>query len=79
MKEAINKVHALLRDRKIHPCGYFDKAGRWHSDNSDLIKVRPPSRSWPYSQMIACRSKKYVTACYLKFECKNEVDLLGVV
>ena len=61
-KTAINRVYRELADREIHPSGSCDRQGRWYADNSHLINVRSPSNSWPYSEMVACRTKKYVTA-----------------
>ena len=73
--EAIKTIYRELRDRHINPSGEFDKQGRWYADNSDLINVRTPSRAWPYSEMVACRTKKYVTAVAEKFNCKTVDDL----
>lgn len=56
MKEIINEVYAQLKNREIHPSGTFDSAGRFHAANFDLISVRAPSRAWPFSHMVACRT-----------------------
>ena len=74
-KEEIAEVYKALKDRVIHPAGDFDKAGRWYAEHSELISVRSPSRSWPYSQMMACRTLKYVNAVADKFECKSKTEL----
>jgi hypothetical protein len=74
--ETIKKVYDLLKNREINPNGYFDNAGRFWLENSDLVDVREPSRSWPYSQMMAGRSLKYVKAVAKKFECQNDFDKL---
>ena len=71
----IKAVHRLLRDRQINPTGEFDKAGRWHTGNDDLISVRSPSRRFPYSEMNACRTLKYCRAVAEKFGCKTENEL----
>lgn len=48
------------QDRLEHPDGSFDNAGRWYpTDDEDCgitARVRSPSRSWPNSYMLACRS-----------------------
>ena len=79
MNDIIKKVYQLLKDRDIHPTGKFDSGGRWYAANSDLINVRSPSRSFPYSEMSACRARKYVKACAEKFDCKTEAELIAVV
>ena len=79
MSDAIQSVYEKLKNRKIHPSGSFDSAGRWYAENADLINVRAPSRAWPYSQMKACRTKKYVKAVAAKYNCETEVDLISRV
>lgn len=65
-KEQINAVYAALRDRRIHPEGEFDKAGRWYPSTEENCGVssviRSPSRRWPHSYMHACRTRKHVQA-----------------
>lgn len=73
---AINEVYQLLKNRVINPAGTFDNAGRFWLDNRDLINVREPSRAWPYSQMMAGRTLKYVKAVAKKFNCENDFNLL---
>lgn len=73
---AINEVYELLKNRVINPAGTFDNAGRFWLDNRDLINVREPSRAWPYSQMTAGRTLKYVKAVAKKFNCENDFNLL---
>lgn len=75
----IKEVYAMLKERKIHPSGEFDKAGRFYAEHSDLINVRAPSRDYPYSQMHACRSLKYVKAVAEKFKCATKEDLISRV
>jgi len=74
-KEIINIVYLELKERMIHPSGEFDNGGRWYADNSDLISCRTPSRSWPYSEMQACRTKKYVKKVQESFKCKTVKSL----
>lgn len=75
----INQIYHELKERMIHPSGKFDKAGRWYAKHSDLISVRSPSRSFPYSEMLACRTKKYVRLVCEKYECKTEQELRSLV
>jgi len=48
--------------RITHPDGHKDKAGRWYpysceDPNGQIsINYRSPSRAWPYSYMLACRT-----------------------
>ncbi len=74
-KEIINEVFLELKERNIHPSGSFDNAGRFYAEHQDLVDVREPSRSWPLSQMKACRTKKYVKKVCEKFDCTS-VDQL---
>ena len=74
--KAINEVYYLLKTRQINPSGYFDRAGRFWLDHTDIISVREPSRSWPYSQMHHGRTLKYVKAVAKKFECGDNFELL---
>lgn len=74
--ELCKSIYQLLKDREINPSGTFDKSGRFYADNSDLINVRRPSFKWPYSEMIGCRTMKYVKALRDKHfkelvNCKN--------
>jgi hypothetical protein len=44
--------------------GFFDNAGRWepydeYNIPGTFIKVRPPSRQWPYSYLKHFYTKKY--------------------
>ena len=74
-KAMIIEVYKQLKDREIHPSGEFDGAGRFYATHRDLIDVRSPSRSWPYSHMTACRTKKYVTKVCEKFNCETVDEL----
>lgn len=79
MKNEIKKIYQELKARDIHPSGYFDNAGRWYAEHEELISVRAPSRSFPYSQMSACRTLKYVKAVCAEFDCKTEDELRKMV
>jgi len=64
-KSLIRSIYEARRDRMIHPeSGCWDKAGRWYpSDREDAGdvrgRIRSPSRAWPYSYMLACRTRKH--------------------
>lgn len=51
-----------LQSRKRHPFGETDNAGRWYPDDEhECCKgIRSPSRSWPWSLMIHCRTMAHV-------------------
>jgi len=68
-KIAITECYEARRDRKVHPEGKFDSAGRWYPSSSEgTPSVRSPSRAWPYSYLLACRTRRHVAglvAAYL--------------
>ena len=76
MKQEIQKVYEMLKNREIHPSGTFDGAGRFTATHRDLINVREPSRAFPFSHMNACRTRKYVQKVCEKFECKTVEELI---
>jgi|APSaa5957512535_1039671.scaffolds.fasta_scaffold34737_6 hypothetical protein len=78
-KSDIREVYEDLKYRNINPSGSFDNGGRWYASNTELINVRSPSRAWPYSEMTACRTLKYVTAVSNKFNCQDADELREVV
>lgn len=77
--EDIKEVYFMLKERIIHPAGQFDKGGRWWAEHDDLISTREPSRAWPYSQMTACRTLKYVKAVAEKFKPTTKEELIKLV
>ena len=77
--EDIKEVYFMLKERVIHPAGNFDKGGRWWAEHDDLISVRTPSRSFPFSQMTACRTLKYVKAVAEKFKPATKEELIKLV
>lgn len=79
MKEAIQEVYELLQARVIHPSGEFKNGNKFYLDNSELVNVRAPSWRYPYSQMVAGRTKKYVKAFCEKYKCKNKQELIDRV
>lgn len=52
------------KDRTSHPDGTFDKAGRFYPSDSETCSccsgLRSPSRAYPYSLMLHCRTIKHV-------------------
>ena len=57
--------HALdLADRSTHPAGHFDDAGRWYPDTElpCCQAIRSPSRQWPHSLLVHCRTVKHIAA-----------------
>ena len=74
--EILKEVYLMLKNREIHPSGSFDKQGRFYAKNSDLLNVRTPSAAYPYSQMTAARTLKYVKAVASKFECSTKDELI---
>lgn len=78
-KNEIQEVYEMLQAREVHPSGTFDSAGRFYLDNATLVNVRTPSRAYPYSQMVAGRSKKYVKAVAEAFNCETVADLLAAI
>lgn len=74
---AVVEAYEMLKNREVHPSGTFDTGGRFYATNSNLINVRAPSRAYPYSQMVACRTLKYVKAVAEHFDCKTKGDILS--
>ena len=50
--------------RQEHPAGAFDKAGRFYLAPEELTaccrEIRPPSRAYPFSQMVHGRTLKHL-------------------
>lgn len=58
-------VEFLAReDRSSNPDGYFDNGGRFYPSDKEHCAccdgIRTPSRSYPYSLMVHCRSAEHV-------------------
>lgn len=74
MEEKLEKELAALAEfralsnREIHPEGEFDKAGRWYPSDYERCdccdSIRAPSRAYPYSYMVHCRTLKHVCCKY---------------
>jgi len=56
------------RDRESDPEGSFDSAGRWYPSDEERQEccrtIREPSRKWPYSLLVHCRSLRHVARLY---------------
>ncbi|MBN2865093.1 MAG: hypothetical protein JXK16_03730 [Thiotrichales bacterium] len=76
--DEIKTVYLALKNREKHPRGYFDKAGRFYVNDSDLIDVRAPSAKYPYSQMQAARTAKFVKALAHKYRVQSLSELKKV-
>jgi hypothetical protein len=54
--------------REEHPAGKFDRGGRWYPAEAEAqpccARIRTPSRSWPYSLLVHCRTLEHVAALY---------------
>ena len=52
-------------DRRTHPRGSTDKGGRWYPDDTErqecCHRIRPPSRAWPWSLMLHCRTIVHIS------------------
>lgn len=64
IKSLVQGIYEARRDRQVNPEGHFDGAGRWYpTDREDAgvsRTLRSPSRAWPYSYMVGCRTRKHV-------------------
>ena len=67
IEKAIEEFKAL-QSREINPTGTFDNAGRWYPADSEKAEccegLRSPSRAYPYSLMVHCRTLKHVCEKY---------------
>ena len=60
----LDYVYRNRRDRAVNPEGEFDDAGRWYPSvredaDGDGSSTRGPSRAWPYSYMLRCRTRQH--------------------
>ena len=53
-------VFIRRKNRTEHPPGKFDSAGRWYASEEIQGYIRAPSRAYPYSQMVHCRTLDHV-------------------
>ena len=52
--------YAARKTRRSHPPGQFDRAGRFYASEPFHTSVRPPSRDYPYSQLVHARTAVHV-------------------
>lgn len=77
-KDDLKAVYVMLKDRQLHPRGEFDNAGRFWLEDSELVDVRQPSTKYPYSQMLAGRTSKFVKAMAEKYKPQNLDELIAL-
>lgn len=68
-KQEVQRLYESRRDRLSHPEGHFDKVRRWEPspfECCDCCTVRSPSRAYPYSLLVHCRTLKHVRNLYRK-------------
>ena len=62
--ERAKAIYADRQNRREHPDGTFDGGGRWYPSDTEQCpccdKIRSPSRRWPYSLMLHCRSYGHI-------------------
>jgi len=64
IKTLVASIYEARRDRKAHPEGNTDNAGRWYPSeredaDGDGSSTRYPSRAWPWSYMLRCRTRQH--------------------
>lgn len=61
-EQKVGCIFHLMKTRALNPDGSFDKAGRFYPSHSFdcCIGLRQPTRSYPYSLMTHCRTKKHI-------------------
>lgn len=65
-KMVVAAVYGNRKDRRVHPEGDFDKAGRFYPTSREGCGGSgtygwSPTRNWPYSYMKRCRTKEHCT------------------
>jgi hypothetical protein len=66
--EAAYRTWRARQDRTAHPAGHTDRGGRWYPADDEYRpccdQVRSPSRAYPWSLMLHCRSITHVAALH---------------
>lgn len=61
-------VYFLRQARRSHPRGAWDDGHRWYPNEAEWRdccgSIRAPSRAWPWSLMVHCRTAAQVAAFY---------------
>lgn len=64
MNEQVERIYRSRKSRRTHPCGQFDGAGRWYPNGGEeqecCSDIRRPTRAWPYSLMLHCRTRRHI-------------------
>ena len=67
IKEAA-KEYIARQGRYTHPDGKFDRGGRWYPSDKEArdccARIRYPSRGYPYSYLVHCRSAQHVAELF---------------
>jgi hypothetical protein len=70
MKERIESMFQSRKARQEDPAGTFDKGGRWYPSETERCdccdRVRSPSRAYPYSYLLHCRTRTHITTLLSK-------------
>ena len=77
-KDDLKAVYVMLKERQLHPKGWFDKQGRFYLNDSELVSVRDPSVKYPYTQMNAGRTSKFVKLMAEKYKPQSRNDLINL-
>lgn len=77
-KADLKTVYVMLKDRQLHPAGEFDKMGRFYLEDDELVDVRAPSAKYPFSQMNAGRTSKFVKAMSEKYKPQTIDQLISL-
>jgi hypothetical protein len=66
--EKAAREYLSRKSRDSHPDGHFDAGGRWYPDEEERCDfcslVRTPSRGYPYSLLVHCRTADHIASKY---------------
>lgn len=76
----IDRIFNARQSRRAHPSGKFDNAKRWYPSEDEECDccghIRSPSRSYPFSLMVHCRTKTHIKKLVETYGIDSE-DLLS--
>lgn len=75
-KDELKEVYQKLKDRELHPKGKWDSRGCFWLEDAELVDVRKPSPRYPYSQMQAGRTSKFVKSMAEKYKPQSLQEFL---
>ena len=79
-QQIVDRIYQDRKNRIAHPDGTFDSGGRWYPSEWEVCEccqnVRTPSRSYPYSQLVHCRTKKHIRNLAKNHGIKGLIPLL---